>query len=68
MCSSDLEQGIQALADFWRSLQLPDRLRDVGVQEADIPVMAKKATAWGSLGKFVHLTEADAADIYRAAF
>lgn len=62
------EQGIQALADFWRSLQLPDRLRDVGVQEADIPVMAKKATAWGSLGKFVHLTEADAADIYRAAF
>ena len=61
-------EGIARLEAFYRSVGLPTRLADVGIDGARIPEMAEKAAFRGGwLGHFVSLTAADIAEIYLLA-
>lgn len=61
--------AIEALKTFFfRDLGLASRLSDLGIDEKNIPLMAKKACSAGKngvLSGLYDLTEADAAEIYR---
>lgn len=57
-------EGIARFEAFLKRIGLPSRLGELGVKEADIPVMAQKCHRAGSL---VPLDEQAIADIYRLA-
>ena len=64
--------GIAALEDFFRSIQMPTSLRELGVNptESEIEEMAAKCAAGapgGTVGVVRPLEQADMAAIYRAA-
>ena len=61
---------ISHLAGLIRAAGAPQRLRDVGVTEADLPLMARDAMAQTRLlqNNPVEVTEADALALYRQAF
>lgn len=58
-------EGIERLRQFWTSIGAPSRLADYGIGDEHIEVMAQKAVAYGELGVFRQLTQADVAEIYR---
>lgn len=61
-------QGIRRLEDFYRSVGLPVRLSDVGIDGSRIEEMAQKAAfRGGRLGHFVSLAPEDIEKIYRLA-
>ena len=62
-------KGITALEGFFRSINMPVRLSDAGINDEKVDEMAHKATAGGTktLGNFVKLNEKDVAAIYRLA-
>lgn len=71
--ASDLataEAGVERLAELSRTCGVPQRLRDVGIPEAELPACAAAASKIQRLIKNNprHVTEADALAIYRAAW
>ncbi len=61
-------EGIDKTAQFFVSLGLADRLSEVGVEENQIEEIARKATAYGSLGRMKKLDAGDVANILKAAY
>ena len=65
----DMEVGrraIECTRAFFREMNLPATLGEVGIDETHFEVMAEKA-AKGSVGSFVPLSKDDIVSIYRAA-
>jgi len=65
----DMEVGRQAIActrDFFRKMNLPATLGEVGIDSTYFDIMAEKASA-GSAGCFVPLSKEDVKAIYTAA-
>lgn len=57
--TSTAKKAIAATRDFFTSLGIPSRLRDVGVENTRFGEMADKAMAFGELGNFKKLTRDD---------
>ncbi len=60
-------EGIDRLREFWKSLGAPSRLRDYGIGEKDLPLLADIAMKRGEFGNFKKLTRDDVLAIYRAS-
>lgn len=60
------KKAIQCTRDFFREMNLPSTLREVGIDETYFDIMAEKA-ANGSVGSYVPLSKEDIIGIYRAA-
>ena len=45
-------EGIEALRQFWTSIEAPVTLADYGIGESEINLMADKAMAYGEFGNF----------------
>lgn len=52
-------QGISAVFDFYRSINMPLHLKDVGIIDPDFDELASKAVKGKTLGRFVKLTKED---------
>lgn len=59
-------KGIAALRSFFRSIGMPTTLKELGVPENELDLLASKVKRGpdGTTGKFVPLTEADCRAIY----
>ncbi len=57
-------QAIEKLEDFYKSIGLPTRLSDIGIDDSRLKEMAKKC---GPKGFFVSLDENDVYEIYKLA-
>lgn len=67
--NDDMEIAKRAIActrDFFRRMNLPSTLREVGIDETHFDIMAEKA-AEGSVGSYVPLSKEDIISIYKAA-
>jgi hypothetical protein len=70
---NDLEEtallGIQALEDYYKSLDMPTRLSDASITDEHIELMASKITLENtrSCGNFVQLSHEDIISIYKLA-
>jgi alcohol dehydrogenase YqhD (iron-dependent ADH family) len=62
-----IEQTINQLEEFFRSLGLATRLSEAGIDDGRFATMAKRATQKGSLGNFMILGTEDVERIYRLA-
>lgn len=60
-------EGIEALRQFWTSIEAPVTLSDYAIGENEIDVMADKAMAYGEFGNFKKLNKDDVLSIYRAS-
>jgi len=60
--------GIDALKEFFMSLNLPSRLREIGVEAADLEAMADNAVLRGPLGVLQKLNHEDVLKIYQQAW
>lgn len=60
-------EGIRRLEGFYKEMELPTRLRELGIGEENLEAMSKKALARGSIGGLRKLTAQDVLDIYRLA-
>jgi len=63
----DALKAIDKMEEFFKSLGLATRLSAFGIKEADLPLMAQKATAFGAIGAYVKLSYEDVLAIYKAA-
>lgn len=66
---SDLiEEGIDLLADFFKSLGMPTTLEELGYTEDDLDYLAEHVdyTKEGTVGNYVKLTKEDVRNIYRS--
>lgn len=61
-------EGIARIAAFFKSIGMPSTLREFGVKEDDIPLMAQKCTGGNIIGGFKKLSKEDVENIYRIAF
>ena len=61
-------QAINKTREFFNSLGMPSTLREVGIEEDKLEMMAKQATAGGELGDFKPLNAQDVLNIFSAAF
>ena len=61
--------GIDAVEKFFRDLEMPIRLSDINVPEADIPMLANRVTANGAnvFETYIKLTTKEIEDIFRLA-
>ncbi|WP_291571166.1 iron-containing alcohol dehydrogenase [Clostridium sp. UBA4548] len=59
--------AIEKTKEFFVSLGIPMHLKEVGIGEEKLHIMAKAATKHGSLGLFRPLDENDVLNIYKAA-
>ncbi|MDQ7094653.1 iron-containing alcohol dehydrogenase [Desulfosporosinus sp. PR] len=59
-------KAIEKTADFFRALEIPATLREVGIDDAHLEIMAEKA-AKGMKKAFYPLTSHDVLNIFRAA-
>ncbi|KMN45849.1 iron-containing alcohol dehydrogenase [Bacillus sp. LK2] len=59
--------GIEALRQFWTSIEAPVTLADYGIGENEIDLMADKAMAYGEFGNFKKLNKDDVLEIYKAS-
>ena len=73
-CKTDEEtalKGIEAMADFFRSIGMPTNLKELGVSptEEEIRLLAKNCAiaTGGKIGSAMPLYEADMANVYRMA-
>ncbi len=57
-------QAIDKLEDFFKSIGLPTRLSDIGIDGKNIEIMAQKCAP---VGNFVRLNAEDVAEIYKLA-
>lgn len=60
-------EGIEALRQFWTSIEGPATLADYGIGENEIDLMADKAMAYGEFGNFKKLNKDDVLNIYKAS-
>lgn len=60
-------QGVKKLEDFYTSIGMPIRLRQLGIGDDKFKLMAQKAVATKSLGNLVPLDPLDIEKIYRLA-
>lgn len=60
-------EGIEKLREFWNSIGAPSRLADYNIGEDKLDLMADKAMARGSFGKFKVLNREDVLAILRAS-
>ena len=56
-------QGISSVFSFYRSLEMPLSLKDVGIIDPDFDELAAKSVKRETLGRFVKLTKEDVKDI-----
>jgi len=61
-------KGIAALRQFFLDMDIPVRLRDAGVTEAMLPVIASQTVRRGPVGGYRSLQEADVLQILKAAW
>lgn len=60
--------GIKATADFFKFLEMPSTLTDLGLKEEDIYTMSKKCFGfYGEVGAFKKLSYEDMVEIYKLA-
>jgi len=69
---SNLEEtslkGIEMLEEFYKSLDMPIRMSEVGINEDSIEIMASKTTQFTQqIGNFVKLNKQDIINIYKLA-
>jgi butanol dehydrogenase len=62
------QQGIEKTREFFTSLGMPQRLREIGVDQNRLGVMAEKAVVHGTLGKFKKLGVQDVLRILKNAY
>ena len=62
------EAGIKALEAFYAVIKMPANLREAGVKEEDLEVMAEKAVENGNLGILTSIGKEEALQIMRMAF
>lgn len=60
-------EGIEALRQFWTSIEAPVTLGDYAIGENEIDLMADKAMAYGEFGNFKKLNKDDVLSIYKAS-
>ncbi|HDR4904639.1 TPA: iron-containing alcohol dehydrogenase [Bacillus cereus] len=60
-------EGIEALRQFWTSIEAPVTLSDYAIGENEIDLMADKAMAYGEFGNFKKLNKDDVLSIYKAS-
>ena len=60
-------EGIERLILFFKSLDLPIYLKDVGVGEEGLEEMAEKTMLFGPIGRFIELDKHDVLNIYKLA-
>jgi alcohol dehydrogenase YqhD (iron-dependent ADH family) len=60
-------EGIEALRDFWTSIEAPVRLSDYDIDDSRIDEMAEKTLFNGPFGHFTNLDRDDVKDILRAS-
>ncbi|WP_263703427.1 iron-containing alcohol dehydrogenase [Bacillus thuringiensis] len=60
-------EGIEALRQFWTSIEAPVKLSDYAIGENEIDLMADKAMAYGEFGNFKKLNKDDVLSIYKAS-
>ncbi len=62
-------EGVRRLEAFYRSLGMPTRLSDVGLENADFAALAQRALPDGqsTVGEYIRLTRQDFIDIYTLA-
>ncbi|WP_242250753.1 iron-containing alcohol dehydrogenase [Bacillus cereus group sp. BfR-BA-01379] len=60
-------EGIEALRQFWTSIEAPVTLADYAIGENEIDLMADKAMAYGEFGNFKKLNKDDVLSIYKAS-
>jgi alcohol dehydrogenase YqhD (iron-dependent ADH family) len=58
-------EGVLRMENFFRSIGMPVRFADAGLDPARIPEMAKRAVHFGAIGSYRKLEEKDAEAIYR---
>ena len=61
-------KGIERTEEFFKTLGLPTRLREVKVEESTLGLMAQKATTFGPIGAFKKLDCKDVLEIYKLAY
>lgn len=60
-------ESIEKTREFFNSLGLPARLKEVGIDEENFEKMAEGATRHGKLGEFKPLSKQDVINIYKSA-
>jgi hypothetical protein len=62
-------EGVRRLEAFYRSLGMPTRLTDVGLENADFAALARRAlpSEQSTVGEYIKLTRQDFIDIYTLA-
>ncbi|AJY68344.1 alcohol dehydrogenase [Geobacter sulfurreducens] len=62
------EAGVKALEAFYATIKMPANLREAGVKEEDLAVMAEKAVETGNLGILTTIGKDEALQIMHMAF
>ncbi|QXE92275.1 iron-containing alcohol dehydrogenase [Geomonas subterranea] len=62
------EEGVKKLETFYSAIKMPANLREAGVKEEDLAVMAEKAVENGNLGILTSLGKDEVLQIMRMAF
>ncbi len=62
------EEGVRCLEAFYAAIKMPGNLREAGVKEEDLTVIAEKAVEDGQLGILAALGRDEVLQILRAAF
>lgn len=60
-------KSIEKTREFFKSLGLPAKLKEVGIDEENFEKMAEGATRHGKLGEFKPLSKQDVINIYKSA-
>ncbi len=61
-------KSIEQTKTFFQSLDLPQTLREVGVEKKNLELLAEKSCVFGDIGKFCKLTKQDVLKIFTNAF
>ena len=61
-------EGIKKTRDFFKSLEMPASLREVGIDDLRLEEMARKAVTFGELGSFRKLNKEDVLNILKDAY
>ena len=60
-------EGIERLVSFFKSLELPISLEDIGAREEGFEEMAEKTMLFGPIGRYMELNKQDVLNIYKLA-
>jgi len=62
------KRGIEKTREFFTSLEMPTRLRDVGVKDTKLDELAEKTVLYGTVGKLKKLGKSDVLTILQNAY